>query len=368
MALIRVAQYNSTPTVVGDYQAQNAHLQAFTNQLMTQQFILDAGTAQPVIKQGCYVSHGGSLYIADADTAITGSPADGSVYIRVSGTTSLTVEFVNDISGYVWNPVYTALTSGSYTLLPYLIVKASTVWTRYNFNPNNQQFGNIAVLGTLNGATITEWPSKYVFSSFASPSANPIGLTFDGTNLISYDYDSYMIYIHNGVSSTILSSFASPTANPSGLTFDGTNLISCDSGADRIYIHDGISSTILSSFASPSANPSGLTFDGTNLISCDNTADRIYIHDGISSTILSSFASPGASPTGLTFDGTNLISCDYDSDMIYIHNGVSSTILSSFASPGASPTGLTFDGTNLISCDNASDMIYIHRTELKFLL
>ena len=145
MALIRVAQYSSTPTVVGDYQAQNAHLQAFTNQLMTQQFILDSGTAQPVIKQGCYVSHGGSLYVADADTAITGSPADGSVYIRVSGTTSLTVEFVTDISGYTWNPVYTALTSGSYTILPYLIVKAGTSWTRYNFNPNNQQFDGIGV-------------------------------------------------------------------------------------------------------------------------------------------------------------------------------------------------------------------------------
>jgi hypothetical protein len=154
MALVRVAQYGSTPTVVGDYQAQNAHLQAFTNQLLTQQFILDSGTAQPVIKQGTYVSHGGSLYIADADTAITGSPADGSVYIRVSGTTSLTVEFVTDISGYTWNPVYTALTSTTYTLLPYLIVKASTVWTRYNFNPNNQQFGSLASLAVTGNTTV----------------------------------------------------------------------------------------------------------------------------------------------------------------------------------------------------------------------
>lgn len=159
MALVRVAQYNSTPTVVGDYQAQNAHLQAFTNQLLTQQFILDSGTAQPVIKQGCYVSHGGSLYVADADTSITGSPTDGSVYIRVSGSTSLTVEFINDISGYTWNPVYSALTSGSYTLLPYLIAKASTVWTRYNFNPNAQSFGDtrlnsLAVTGAISGASI----------------------------------------------------------------------------------------------------------------------------------------------------------------------------------------------------------------------
>ena len=156
MALIRVAQYNSTPTVVGDYQAQNAHLQAFTNQLMTQQFILDAGTAQPVIKQGCYVSHGGSLYIADADTSITGSPSDGSVYIRVSGTTSLAVEFITSLSGYVWNPVYNAMTNGIYTLLPYMIVKAGATWTRFNFNPNNQSFGDTRLnsLAVLNNATI----------------------------------------------------------------------------------------------------------------------------------------------------------------------------------------------------------------------
>jgi hypothetical protein len=154
MALVRVAQYSSTPTVVADYQAQNAHLQAFTNQLMTQQFILDAGTAQPVIKQGAYVSHGGSLYVADADTSITGSPSDGSVYIRVSGTTSLTVEFITSLSGYVWNPVYNAMTNGIYTLLPYMIVKAGATWTRFNFNPNNQVFGEMKAtsLDTGSGA------------------------------------------------------------------------------------------------------------------------------------------------------------------------------------------------------------------------
>ena len=79
-------------------------------------------------------------------------------------------------------------------------------------------------------------------------------------------------------SSTILSSFASPSADPFGLTYDGTNLISCDSSSDTIYIHDGVSSTILSSFASPSTSPAGLAYDGTNLISCDFSSDTIYIH------------------------------------------------------------------------------------------
>ena len=182
MALIRVAQYNSTPTVVEDYQAQNAHLQAFTNQLMTQQFILDSGTDQPVIKQGCYVSHGGSLYVADADTAITGSPSDGSVYIRVSGTTSLTVEFVTDISGYTWNPVYTALTNGSYTLLPYLIVKASAVWARYNFNPNNQVFGEMKATSLDTGHGANE---LYAMNQNVRTTDSPTFVTVNATDVVT---------------------------------------------------------------------------------------------------------------------------------------------------------------------------------------
>ena len=37
--------------------------------------------------------------------------------------------------------------------------------------------------------------------------------------------------------STILSSFSSPAVAPTGLAFDGTNLISCDFNSDSIYIH-----------------------------------------------------------------------------------------------------------------------------------
>ena len=80
---------------------------------------------------------------------------------------------------------------------------------------------------------------------------------------------------------TIFSSFPSPSSSPAGLAYDGTNLISCDYSTDRIYIHDGVSSTILSSFSSPGQVPYGLTYDGTNLISCDFSSDRIYVHDGV---------------------------------------------------------------------------------------
>ena len=212
-------------------------------------------------------------------------------------------------------------------------------------------------------------PTTAVLDSFSAPYSNPLGLAFDGTNLISCDSYSDLIYIHDGISDTILDSFTSPNSSPTGLTFDGTNLISCDSSSDTIYIHDGISNTILSSFAIPGSGtgggyPRGVTFDGTNLISCDDYSNTIYVHDGVSSTILDSFSSPYSAPSDLTFDGTNLISCDSSSDTIYIHDGISSIILASISAPYNSPTGLTFDGTNLISCDSYSDRIYVHDREV----
>ena len=242
MALVRVAQYGSVPGPVTDYQAQNAHLQAFTNQLLTQQFILDSGTDQPVIKQGCYVSHGGSLYVADADTAITGSPSDGSVYIRVSGTTSLTVEFITNISGYAWNPVYTALTSGSYTLLPYLIVKASTVWTRYNFNPNNQSFGDtrlnsLAVTGAISGASINTGDISFASLNPDNSTETSVELSPGGTHVLPKG--AYTIRLNSGIVCQMKygSDWVTGFSKPGGFVIsDGVNFRLSNIDSDATWI------------------------------------------------------------------------------------------------------------------------------------
>ena len=102
--------------------------------------------------------------------------------------------------------------------------------------------------------------------------SNGVGLNRWSGSFKSVVYP-YTLPIH-----TVGFSFDSPSTAPYGLTFDGTNLISCDYNARKIYVHDGVSSTILTSFDSPSTSPRGLTFDGTNLISCDSTADKIYVH------------------------------------------------------------------------------------------
>jgi hypothetical protein len=162
MAINKITAPSSIPATVADYQAQNSHLMAFINQINSQAFILSDpnGTVAPTIKQGAYISHGGSLYIVDtADATISGTPSDGTVYIRVSGTDTLTAEYITDISSYAWNSAYNAMISGSYTLLPYMLIKSGTSYTKYRFEQHKQAFGNAIIdghdidseLDTLNG-------------------------------------------------------------------------------------------------------------------------------------------------------------------------------------------------------------------------
>jgi hypothetical protein len=130
---------------------------AFINQINSQAFILSDpnGTVAPTIKQGAYISHGGSLYIVDtADATISGSPSDGTVYIRVSGTDTLTAEYVTDISSYAWNSAYNAMISGSYTLLPYMLIKSGTSWTKYRFEQHKQSLGTFKSLNVTDNITL----------------------------------------------------------------------------------------------------------------------------------------------------------------------------------------------------------------------
>lgn len=137
MAITKLTQYGSTLTGQSDYQAQNAHIAGLINQVSSQAFILSDpdGTDEPTIKQGTYINFGGSLYLVDTgDESISGTPGDGSVYIKLSGTTTLSAEFITDISGYSWSQEYGYFSDGTNMILPYLIVKSGTDWTKYRLD------------------------------------------------------------------------------------------------------------------------------------------------------------------------------------------------------------------------------------------
>ena len=47
-----------------------------------------------------------------------------------------------------------------------------------------------------------------------------------------------------------------------GITWDGTNVLSTDANTDKHYKHSGFSATILDSYPSPSSSPTDITWDG----------------------------------------------------------------------------------------------------------
>jgi hypothetical protein len=177
MAITQVANPSSVPSAVADYEAQNAHISAFNNIVNNQPFILtnSGGTGLPAIKLGTYIQYGGNLYVVDTeDYAITGTPVDGNNYIRLSGSTTLTAEWVQDISSYVWNEVYGYKESGSYFLLPYLVVKDGTEYEKYSM-ALDASFGKLKATDVVT----TNGPNKPVDNNDASmPNVGIGGFTF----------------------------------------------------------------------------------------------------------------------------------------------------------------------------------------------
>lgn len=110
-----------TPIDSSDYNAQNNLISACE---VPRGSILDdwtATSAEPLIKQGTYISHAGNTYQVDtADEEISGSCSSGLNYIvlTLSGTV-ITAAWATSIYGYSWNPAYGGYydTSGNQALL-----------------------------------------------------------------------------------------------------------------------------------------------------------------------------------------------------------------------------------------------------------
>jgi len=183
MAITKVTAPNSVPTAVSDYEAQNNHLIGFINQVNNQSFILTdpTGTDAPNIKQGSYINHGGNLYLVDTeDYTPSGSPADGNVYIRVSGDATLTAEFITDISGYAYNQAYGNMVNSTYTLLPYLLVLASSAWTKYRLDVTTPQYRMNQDLRTTDSPVFAD-PT---FTSLTLGTAKGMRVSYEGLGTI----------------------------------------------------------------------------------------------------------------------------------------------------------------------------------------
>ncbi len=200
MAITQVANPSSVPSAVADYEAQNAHISAFNNIVNNQPFILtnSGGTGLPAIKVGAYIQFGGNLYVVDTeDYAITGTPVDGNNYIRISGSTTLTAEWIQDISSYVWNEVYGYKYTGSYALLPYLVVKDGAEYAKYTNFPVYPSFTD-QDLKTTDSPTFDKLTITGGEDDVITIDAGDFWLVPAGIYAIHSAYATLSIYINSG--------------------------------------------------------------------------------------------------------------------------------------------------------------------------
>ena len=349
-----------------------------------------------------YIEVGGALYFFN-DEAITGSPSDGDVYVRIDADGATASAVLTSVA-----PNWDYLKGGWYVgvnrYLPVVMRKTGVsfdnkreFWLRGNRVAVSSVDGDLAVDGELkikigagldgelSAKSITLSHSGFTTANFASPANNITGVAVDPAtgNLISCDNGTNRIYVHDGISSTVTSSFATPSNRVSGVAVDPAtgNLISCYRGtsslAGVVRVHNGISATITDVFAPPSDVITDITIDPAtgNLISCASSTTfpaTIYVHQGITATIGASFAARdqeyNVSITGVAVDPAtgNLISCTSTDGRIYIHDGISSISATSFLAPVRSVFGLAVnpDTNGLISCVLFGSRVHVHARQL----
>ncbi len=254
MAITKIGVYRNPPEDMTDFEAISDLLMAYARDLGGQGMILTEWTNAsewPKLAMGSYIFHGGASYIVDTEDYTIGEPSDGTYYLRVmaSGET-LTVSWISSLDNYTWNPIYNGLYHADQSqILPYQLVVDGVVrekwkitnlaqgggFTTVDYLGNVQGVnnlvasGDISATGKLTGATVSA-------SGDISATGKLTGATVSAGNELLLQGKK----VHIVISSMTKSSFASPGTSPSGLTFDGTDLISCDYDTDRIYVHASI--------------------------------------------------------------------------------------------------------------------------------
>jgi len=297
MAIIKVSQFNSAPTAVSDYEAQNAHIMAFINQVNSQAFILTnpTGTTEPTIKQDTYINHGGTLYTVDtADETITGSPADGNVYIKLSVSgDNLIASYVTDISAYTWNQVYGYLASGTDIILPYLLVKSGTSWTKYRMDIKTPQYvtdQNLRTTDAVTFATVNtgQGANELYAMNQAVRTTDDVVFNTNHSPFLPIDEGLGWLTLGNFSGSRSATGIADITAYSGYPPFTGTinvpfTLVSSGglSGDTKIYLYIKIDGTTV--YTSSTADASTVTGSTTVTLDTGNSLEIILNCNSISS-------------------------------------------------------------------------------------
>ena len=183
MAIVKVGTYRNPPEDITDYEAIVSHLEAYTRQVGNQGMILTEwtnNTTQPKIAMGSYISHGGVLYVVDAeDYGLPALSSDGTFYLRVAASgDTLALSWISSLSGYAWNAIANGLYHADESqVLPYMLVVAGAVVEKWKITNLMQGSGfsrvrydgavsmgsTLAVTGAISGASINTGSGAMTF-------------------------------------------------------------------------------------------------------------------------------------------------------------------------------------------------------------
>jgi hypothetical protein len=183
MAINKIIDPSATPSAIADYTAQNN---------LTKALLLAVQGAQRVsgsnILKGAVFQVGGATYLADADTAITGSASDYvKLTVSVDGLT-LAPSFVADLTGVTWSSTW----NGYYDVSGNL----------YEFD-ETKAYSNGAILAinlrSIDGKNVASLWAKTILQStlFEGTQSGEIDLAnaLDITKTIGTDSDEKWLYL-----------------------------------------------------------------------------------------------------------------------------------------------------------------------------
>ena len=105
-------------------------------------------------------------------------------------------------------------------------------------------------------------------------SAQPTGITWDGTNLWMIDYSADMIIKINPSSGEVIESFEAPDQFPTGLAWDGNNLWCSGNRQNKIFKLDRNGEVIIS--LNVSSTPRGMCFVNGSIWYADSGKKELY--------------------------------------------------------------------------------------------
>lgn len=197
--------------------------------------------------------------------------------------------------------------------------------------------------------TVLDKPSgPQVLLSLTSPTPDPRGLAWDGTNFWLADAEEAKIYKLDPQSGEIIDSFDAPGEFPVGLAWGTGVLWVAELRNARIYRLDPQNGQVLAGMDAPeSFDLTGLAWDGAHLWLGDAENALIHKIDPQTGQVIDSLEAPGDFPEGLAWDGTNLWNVDADEGLFKINPSDGEILEHIEFSPTPEPRGLAWDGTNL---------------------